>query len=204
MSLPQVGSHPLSPLFCKGLFMKDVPYWPHNYSLEKNQVPRELTLIAISRTYLVAQWYSYGGSWKWVTILSILAGMVHLLSDICFRISTYVNQQLHSLDCQHFVHYISLVLFIFLRTPHGCRVSFLKGTYNFLNCEDDNLYRYVHIKVHWKMSSFLPPSICSINLSPIQNLKEALNMSTGMYCNMHLLEIMSRSDFKSPLSYPSS
>ncbi len=33
--------------------------------------------------------------------------------------------------CQHFVHYISLVLFTFLRTPYGCRVSFLKGTYNF-------------------------------------------------------------------------
>ncbi len=32
------------------------------------------------------------------------------------------------------------------------------------------------------------PSICSINLSPIQNLKEALNMSTGMYWNIHLLE----------------
>jgi hypothetical protein len=52
-----------------------------------------------------------------VTILSILVGMVHLLSDICFCISSYVDQQLHSLDCQHFVHYISLVLFTFLRTP---------------------------------------------------------------------------------------
>jgi hypothetical protein len=39
---------------------------------------------------------------------------------------------------------------------------------------------------------------------PIQNLKEALNMSTGMYCNIHLLEIMRRLAFKSPLSYPSS
>jgi hypothetical protein len=28
-------------------------YWPHNYSLEKNQVPRELELIAIS---LLAWW----------------------------------------------------------------------------------------------------------------------------------------------------
>ncbi len=33
----------------------DVPYWPHNYSLEKDQVPRELTLIAISLACLVAQ-----------------------------------------------------------------------------------------------------------------------------------------------------
>jgi hypothetical protein len=60
--------------------------------------------------------------------------MVHLLSAVCFCISLYVHQQLHSLDCQHFVHYISLVFFTFLRTPHWCRVSFLKGTYNFLNC----------------------------------------------------------------------
>ena len=63
-----------------------------------------------------------------------IVGMVHLLSAICFCISSYVHQQMHSLDCQHFVHYISLVLFTFLRTPHGCRVSFLKGTKNFQNC----------------------------------------------------------------------
>ncbi len=37
---------------------------------------------------------------------------------------------------------------------------------------------------------------------PTQNLKEALNMSTGMYCNIHLLDIMRCSAFKSSLSYP--
>ncbi len=136
-------------------------YWPHNYSLEKNQVARELTLIAISLVCLLAQWYSwysYGGSWKWVTILSILVGMVHLLSVICFCISSYVYQQLHSLDCQHFVHYISLVLFTFLRTPYGCRVSFLKGTYNFQNCLRWQFVKVVHIKVHWKtFNHFYPP-----------------------------------------------
>jgi hypothetical protein len=36
-------------------FILRLPYWPHNYSLEKNQVPRELTLIAISIACLVAQ-----------------------------------------------------------------------------------------------------------------------------------------------------
>jgi hypothetical protein len=41
-------------------------------------------------------------------------------------------------------------------------------------------------------------------VSPIKNLKEALNISAGMYCNTHLLEIMRRTAFKSPLSYPSS
>jgi hypothetical protein len=49
-----------------------------------------------------------------------------------------------------------------------------------------------------------PPSFFFLNVSPIMNLKEALNISTGMYCNTHLLEIMRRSAFKSPLSYPSS
>ncbi len=109
-----------------GIISKRRSYWPDNYSLEKNQVPRELALIAISLACLVAQWYSYGGSWKWVTILSILVGMIHLLSAICFCISSYVHQQLHSIDCQHFVHYISLVLFTFLRTPHGYRFHFWK------------------------------------------------------------------------------
>ncbi len=42
-----------------GIISKDVHYWPHNYSLEKNQVLRELALIAISLACLVAQWYSY-------------------------------------------------------------------------------------------------------------------------------------------------
>jgi hypothetical protein len=51
----QVGSYPLSPLFCTGKFLKGILYWPHNYSLEKNQVARELTLIAISLAFLVAQ-----------------------------------------------------------------------------------------------------------------------------------------------------
>jgi hypothetical protein len=63
--------------------------------------------------------------------LYILVGMVHLLSAFCFCISSYVHQQLHSLDCQHFVHYISLVLFTFLRTPYGCRFSFFEGDLQF-------------------------------------------------------------------------
>jgi hypothetical protein len=51
---------------------------------------------------------------------------------------------------------------------------------------------------------YLPPFSSLINVSPIKNLKEALNISTGMYCNIHLSEIMRRTAFKSPLSYPSS
>ncbi len=60
------------------------------------------------------------------------------------------------------------------------------------------------VKCTEKRSTLLPPFIFSLNLSPIKNLKEALNMSTGMYCKIHLLEIMRLSAFKSPLSYPSS
>jgi hypothetical protein len=41
-------------------------------------------------------------------------------------------------------------------------------------------------------------------LSPIQNLKEDLKKPSGMYSTIHLLEIMRRSAFESPLSYPSS
>ncbi len=57
---------------------------PRRCLLEKNQVPRELTLIAISLTCLVAPWNSYGGRWKWVTILPILVRIVQLLFAICF------------------------------------------------------------------------------------------------------------------------
>ncbi len=105
-----------------------------NCSLEKNQVPRELTLIAISLTCLVAQWSSYGGSWKRVTILPILVGIVQLSFAICFCIPPYVDQQLHSLDCQKFGHHNSLVFFTYFRTSPGEGFHFWKGTYNFQNC----------------------------------------------------------------------
>jgi hypothetical protein len=35
-----------------------------------------------------------------------------------------VYQQLHELDCQHLVHYSSLVLFTYLRTSHGAGLHF--------------------------------------------------------------------------------
>jgi hypothetical protein len=139
------------------------------------------------------------------TILSILVLMVHPLSAICFCISSYVYQHLHSLDCQHFAHYSSLVLFTYLRTIHGAGLHFWRGPTIFkmfkntickgvctVTCSEKRFY------------PFLPPSFFFLNVSPIKNLKEALNISTWMYCNIHLLEIMRRSAFKSPLSYPSS
>ncbi len=139
---PQVGNYPLSPLFCTGQFLEDVPYWPHNYSLEKNKVPRELALIAISLACLVAQWYSYSGSWKWVTILPILIGILQLLFAICFCIPSYVHQQLLSLDCQNFVHHNSLVFFTYLMNPYRADFRFWRGPTVF------NYLRRQFVKVH--------------------------------------------------------
>jgi hypothetical protein len=91
-------------------------------------MPRELALIPISLACLVAQWNSYGGRWKWVTILPTLVVIFHLLFAICFSIPSYVHQQLHSLNCQNFLHYNSLVFFYLSWNLSWCRVSFLKGT----------------------------------------------------------------------------
>ncbi len=57
----------------------------------------------------------------------------------------------------------------------------------------------MHIKVHWK--TFNPISF--LNLPPTQNSREALHTARGMYCMLHLLEIIRLSDFSSPLFYPS-
>ena len=90
-----------------------------------------MALIAISIACLLVQWYSYVGSWKWVTILPILIGIFKLLFAICFCIPSYVHQQLLSLDCQYFVHYKSLVFFTYLRNCPGAGFHFWQGTYNF-------------------------------------------------------------------------
>jgi hypothetical protein len=116
--------------------------------------------------------------------------------------------QLHSLDCQHFVHYISLVLFTFLMTPHGCRVSFLKGTYNFLFSK---LFKMTICKgmctlkcTEKRVILFTPLHLLNKFVPPIQNLKEALPMTHRMYSIVHLSKIIRLSAFKSPLFYPSS
>ncbi len=93
-------------------------------------MPRKLALIAISLACQLVQWYSYGGSWKWVTILSILIGILKLLFAICFCIPSYVHQQLLSLDCQNFVHYNSSVFYLSWELS-WCRISFLKGDLQF-------------------------------------------------------------------------
>ena len=104
----------------------------------------------------MAQWCSYGGSWKWVTILPILIGIVQLLFAICFCIPSYVHQQLLSLDCQNLQ--LSSVLYLSWELSL-CRVSSLKGDIQFSKLFKDNLYRCVHIKVHWKTFHpfYIPP-----------------------------------------------
>ncbi len=44
---------------------------------------------------------------------------------------------------------------------------------------------------------------CFLNLPHTQNSREALHTARGMYCMIHLLEIIRLSDFSSPLFYPS-
>ncbi len=45
-----------------------------------------------------------------------IVGMVHLLSAFCFCISSYVHQQLHSLDCQR-LYITSLLYFLPISGP---------------------------------------------------------------------------------------
>ncbi len=161
-------------------------------------MPRELALIAISLACLVAQWYSSGGSWKWVTILPILIGIVQLLFAICFCISSYVHQQLHSLDCQNFVHHSSLVFFTYLMNPYRAGFCFWRGpTINFQLFKKAICKGACTLKCAEKR--FIPFAIC-----PPQNSRKALHMARGMYCTIHLLEIIQsvRLLFPSILSIP--
>ncbi len=76
-----------------------------------------------------------------------------------------------------------------------------EGDLQFSKLFKNTISRCLHSKVHWKaFYPFYPPSFFFLNVSPIMNLKEALNISTGMYCNTHLLEIMRRSAFPFILS----
>ncbi len=132
--------------------------------------------------------------------------IVRLLFEICFSIPSYVHQQLlhltvKSLDITTFQCFLPILgpLLVqgFIQERGPTIFKLFKNTICKGVCTEK-----------WTEKRFIPftppPSIFFLNLSTIKNLKEALNMSTGMYCNIHLLEIMHRSSFKSPLSYPSS
>jgi hypothetical protein len=89
-----------------------------------------------------------------------------------------VCQQLHSLDCQNFLHYNSLVFFPILGPllVQGFilkeDLQFSKGVFT-LKCTGK---RFIH---------------CTA--PPLQNLKEALNMPPGMYCHYVLYTPQSNS-----------
>ncbi len=128
-----------------------------------------------------------------------------LLFAICFCIPSYVHQQLLSLDCQNFVHYISLVFFYLSWELSWCRIPFLKGDLQFKKFFQNTIsIGLCKLKCTEKRFILLPPSIFFLSLSPIQYLKEDLNMPPGMYSTIHLLVIMQLSAFKPPLFYPSS
>jgi hypothetical protein len=114
--MPQVGNRP-SLLCSVQEVSKRHCVLPRNWSLEKNQVPREWALIAISLVCLVTPWNSYGGSWKWVTISAYPSYDCPAVVCHFFWILSYVHQQQHSLDCQNFAHHNSLVFFLPILGP---------------------------------------------------------------------------------------
>ncbi len=127
----QVGKHLLCTLFCTRDISKRRCILPRNFSLEKNQVPRELALIAISLACLLAPWNVYGGTWKWVTILPILvkypAVVCHLFlySFICAPTTAFTWLS------KVWTSQLSSVIFTYLGTSPGAEFHFGKVTYNF-------------------------------------------------------------------------
>ncbi len=96
---------------------------------------------------------------------------------------------------------LSSIFLNFLRNPYRAGYRFWRGPtiFNYLRRQFVKVHAPLHIKVHWK--TFHP--ICFLNLPPAQNSREALHTARGMYCTIHLLEIIRLSDFSSPLFYPS-
>jgi hypothetical protein len=80
--------------------------------------------------------------------LYILIGILKLLFAICFCISSYVHQQLLSLDCQYFVRYKSLMFLPIFGTLLVQGFIFERGPTIFKIFKEHNLYRFVQIKVH--------------------------------------------------------
>jgi hypothetical protein len=102
----------------------------------------------------------------------------------CFSFPSCVHQQLHSLVCQNFLHYKSLLLFTYLRT-HMVQGFIFEGDLQF-----SKLFKKTIRKgVFEKLFTLLPPPFPG-NLSPIQNLKEDLHMPHQMYSIMHLSKII--------------
>jgi hypothetical protein len=128
-----------SPLysFLYGIISKIRCVLPRNFSLEKYLVPGELALIAISLACLVAQCNSYGGSWKWVTILPILVRFSSCcLPFVSLFLHMCTNNCIHlivkSLDTQ-----LSSVFYLYWDLS-WCRISFWKGDlkFSYIKCTE--------------------------------------------------------------------
>ncbi len=86
--------------------------------------------------------------------------------------------------------YNSLVFFTHHRTPPGAGFILEMGPTIFKLFKNTICISVCTLKCTKKSLIRFTPFIFSLNLSLIQNLKEALNMSSGMYSIKHLLEIM--------------
>jgi hypothetical protein len=100
-------------------------------------------------------------------VASVVTVSLHMCTNNCFYLiakTLYLK--------------ISLVPYFL---PSWCRVSFLKWTYNCQKCLRRQLVKVcAHQSALKYISSLLTSSISSLNLSPVQNLKEALPMPRRM------------------------
>jgi hypothetical protein len=140
------------------------------------------------------------------SIISILVGMVHLLSAI-------VSVSLHMCtnNCIHLIVNILYITSLYCSTFYRSQdTSWVQGFIFEGDLQFSKLFKMTTckgmctLKCTENVSSFLPPSICSINLSSIQNLKEAQPMIHRMYSIIHLSKIIHLLAFKSLLFYPPS
>jgi hypothetical protein len=86
-------------------------------------------------------------------------------------------------------------IFYLSQEPFSCRVSFLKGTYNFQLFKNAFCKGACTLKCTEKRFIPFASLIC-----PPHRIQ---GKPCGMYCTIHLLEIIRLSDFSSPLFYPS-
>ncbi len=114
-----------------GIISKRRCILPRNCSLKKNHMPRVGTDSNIPIACLVALWNSYGGSWKWVTILPFLW------------------------DCQAVVCY--LFLYSFICAPIQLQFHMCTNNYNLYRC----VYIKLHWKTfHPFNPPLFSPLIC--------------------------------------------
>ncbi len=163
---------------------------PRNCSLEKNEVPRELALIAISLACL-NEIHLVEAENKLPYCLSYLG-----LSSCCLP---FVSVFLHMCtnNCIHLIVkilYITTLVFFYLSWDLSWRrVSFLKGDLQFSKLFKNTICRGL-CTLKCTEKRFIPftgPPFSPLICPPYRILrKEALNMPTGMYSVIRFSEIM--------------